>query len=56
MQQKKKPIETQKLFEIASEICDHYCKYPLIYDEDKEGEPLSTAFCEKCPLNELLEE
>lgn len=44
------------LFSIASEICDHYCKYPLIYDEDEEEQPLSEAFCRQCPLNKFLEE
>ena len=42
------------LEEIASEICEHYCKYPDIWDEEKEGCDLSESeFCQECPLSRL---
>ena len=45
-----------EIFQIASQICDHYCKYPDTYDEDAEGTPMAESICIKCPLNKLLEE
>ena len=34
----------------ATAICDKYCKYPLIWDEDQMG-PISESFiCKDCPL------
>lgn len=51
--QKEKTIP-QILEEVASEICDHYCKYPDIWDEEKEGVTLiDSGICENCPLNKL---
>lgn len=45
-----------EIFQIASQICDHYCKYPDTYDEDEAGTPMAESICIKCPLNKLLEE
>lgn len=40
---------------IAGEMCDNYCKYPHIYDEDTEEQPLGdTDICENCPMTRLL--
>lgn len=40
--------------EIAEQICSKYCKYPDIYDEEKEGIPLAESdICRNCPLNDL---
>lgn len=40
------------LTEIADEICEHYCKYPDIWDEEAEGKDLSESeICQNCPLN-----
>lgn len=49
----------QQLEEIASEICDHYCKYPGEYDverltEEEFSEKLVAAHCEMCPLVQFL--
>ena len=36
--------------DVASKICDEYCKYPEQYDEEKEGEPMVDKICSHCPL------
>ena len=39
---------------LKKNICDNYCKYPLIWNEEKEGIQLSESeICSHCPLNEL---
>lgn len=39
---------------VKREICDNYCKYPLIWDEEKEGRELYTSdICANCPLCRL---
>lgn len=41
---------------IASEICNDYCKYPLLWDDNKMGTELSESeICRNCPLNRLLD-
>lgn len=43
------------LEDIAIEICDKYCKYPSIWDEEKEGcELCESEICQNCPLNRLV--
>lgn len=55
------PIQTQlynsyfRLMDVASQICDHYCKFPGTYDEDVEGLTMQDVICAACPLNKLLE-
>lgn len=45
-----------ELLEIAGIVCDEYCKYPHIYDEDNEEQPRAESeICKNCPLNKLLE-
>lgn len=39
----------------ASAICDNYCKFPLIWDEDRFGELSESDVCKNCPLNQLVE-
>ena len=40
--------------EVIEEVCDKYCKYPDIWDEEKEGVELSDSdICKNCPLNKL---
>lgn len=42
------------LTKIADEICEHYCKYPDIWDEEAEGKDLSESeICQNCPLKRL---
>lgn len=39
---------------VAKEICDEYCKWPLLWDEEAEGEPLeSSRICKNCPFTRL---
>lgn len=46
--------ETEKLADeiekVYEKICDKYCKYPVLWDEEKEGATLFDAVCIKCPL------
>ena len=43
------------LEDIAQEICEHYCKYPEQWDEEKEGcELCESDICQNCPLNRLV--
>lgn len=40
--------------DVKADICNNYCKYPLIWDEDKEGCELSESdHCRNCPLDRL---
>lgn len=39
---------------VKDEICEHYCKYPDNWDEEKEGVDLySSKVCANCPLGLL---
>ena len=39
---------------ITQQMCEHYCKYPTIWDEEKEGMPLEESYvCQNCPLDRL---
>lgn len=45
---------SQLLEEVANEICDHYCKYPMLYTSDNESvELLVEEHCAECPLNRI---
>ena len=45
---------TQQIQEVADDFCDNYCKYPDIWDEEKEGCELSESdHCRNCPLSRL---
>ena len=50
MAEKKKISEI--LEDIASEICDHYCKYPIEYkpEEHDDVELCDSEICANCPL------
>lgn len=46
---------TEQINAIAEDFCNHYCKYPDIWDEEKEGCELSESeHCANCPLGELM--
>lgn len=48
-----KPV-SKILQEVADDICSHYCKYPEIWDEEKEGcELCESEICKNCPLSRL---
>lgn len=45
---------TEQIEEIKAQICDHFCKYPEQWDEEKEEIPLwESEICENCPLTRL---
>lgn len=54
----------QEVEEIASKMCDEYCKYPqiahedwlrgLLEDGDDETEYLTTRYCKGCPILRLV--
>ena len=43
---------SEMLEDIASEMCDHYCKYPIVYDpeEHDDVELCDSEICANCPL------
>lgn len=56
-----KPTIRKQLEQIASEICDHYCKWPDQYfqtndNEDAYAETLVEEKCMMCPLVQFLSE
>lgn len=54
LQNIKKTRDKDTVGEIAEKICSSYCKYPDIWDEEKEGKPLMDSdICMNCPLNDL---
>ena len=45
---------SEQLEEIAETFCNDYCKYPEIWDEEKEGcELMDSEVCANCPLNKI---
>ena len=43
------------LQQVADEICDKYCKWPVLWDAEKEGCDLSESdICMNCPLTRLI--
>ena len=50
----KKYRVTNIIESVVNEMCNHYCKYPDTWDEEKEGCELSESeVCANCPLNKL---
>ena len=44
----------QILEDVVEDICQHYCKYPELWDEEAAGVELSESdICAACPLNRL---
>lgn len=40
--------------QVIQEMCDHYCKYPAIWDREHPGEDMpEDGPCLDCPLNRL---
>ena len=47
-------LEEKRTEKIVERMCQHYCKWPVIWDEEKEGCELSESkVCANCPMNEL---
>ena len=45
---------TEQIESVKEDICNHYCKYPDTWDEEKEGiELCDSDICRDCPLNRL---
>ena len=45
---------TEQIEDIKTDICNHYCKYPDIWDEEAEGcELCESEVCTNCPLSRL---
>lgn len=43
----------QQLEAIAAAICNNYCRYPLTWNEEVDGELADSEICANCPLNKL---
>lgn len=39
--------------ELLNMLCDEFCRYPFIWNEEKEGLTLYDAKCCSCPLMEF---
>ena len=45
---------SQMLSEIIDQMCNNYCKYPDLWDEEAEGiELMDSEHCRNCPLNRI---
>lgn len=45
-----KEVYNRSIERLQETMCDEYCKWPLIWDEEKEGCPLSESeVCKNCP-------
>ena len=52
----KRAADKHELEYVASAICDKYCKYPYIWDEDAMGSELGAShICRNCELARLME-
>ena len=46
---------TQIIEKVMEEMCNDYCKWPDLYEEEMEGCELSeSSICRDCPLNRLV--
>ena len=43
----------QQLEAIAEAMCNDYCRYPLTWNEEVDGELADSEICANCPLNKL---
>ena len=47
-------LEEKRTEKIVERMCQHYCKWPVIWDEKREGCELQNSnVCANCPMNEL---
>lgn len=45
---------TEIIEDVKADICNNYCKYPHIFDEESEGcELCESDICQNCPLVRL---
>ena len=53
MEQESKTV-TQIINEVKEQMCDHYCRYRDLWNENTTGEELWVSeICHKCPLERL---
>lgn len=44
----------KQLEEIAEDFCNNYCKWPTIWDAEKEGmELMDSDICANCPMSKI---
>ena len=51
-QQMAEKTATQIIEEVRDEMCNKYCKYPDLWN-DENGELCDSEECQNCPLNKL---
>lgn len=45
---------TEIIEDVKADICNNYCKYPHIFDEESEGCELCESYvCRNCPLGRI---
>lgn len=57
MEEDKRPKSiVDQITEVCDEFCNHYCKYPVLYDEDKHDgvELADSGICDRCPVGKLV--
>ena len=42
--------EIEEYAKMAEDMCNDYCKYPLIWDEERLGDLSESEICENCPI------
>ena len=47
--------EVEKIERAAGDMCAHYCRYPLLWDEQVMNQELQESeLCHNCPMTELF--
>ena len=50
----KREADLEELEQAAADMCQHYCRYPLIWDEQVMNQELSESeLCRNCPMSVL---
>ncbi len=50
----KRIADLDEIERAASDMCQHYCRYPLIWDEQLMNQELSESeLCKNCPMSVL---
>lgn len=51
----KREADREEVENAAADICAHYCRYPLLWDEQVMGYELTESeLCRNCPMSVLL--
>ena len=51
----KRMADLNEIEQAAADMCQHYCRYPLIWDEQVMNQELSESeLCHNCPMSVLL--